>query len=117
MSKDKWFVSDTHFGHANIIKYSKRPFATVQEHDRQLIENWNVHVKPGDDVFFLGDFAYRSQQDALDIRRKLNGAIYFIEGNHDSAAWQPTSRPVEEVPSGESVRVKSGSTTAYVGHT
>ena len=34
---------------------------------------------------------------------------------NDSAAWQTTSRPVEEVTSGGSDRVRSGSTIAWVG--
>ncbi|RZK27404.1 MAG: phosphoesterase, partial [Hymenobacter sp.] len=24
-----WFTADTHFGHKNIIEFSKRPFASV----------------------------------------------------------------------------------------
>ena len=87
-TKESWFVSDTHFGHANIIKYSNRPFADVQEMNEMLITNWNDCVKDGDDVYFLGDFSYRNKDDALAIRKRLMGTIFFIEGNHDSAAWQ-----------------------------
>lgn len=89
-----WFTADLHFGHSNIVKYSNRPFKNTDgtidtnRHDRTLIANWNAFVKPGDDVYFLGDFCYRSKNDALDIRKKLNGNIFFIEGNHDSAAHQ-----------------------------
>ena len=86
--KNSFVVSDTHFAHTNIIKYSKRPFASVLEHDEQLIKNWNDHVKQGDDVFFLGDFVYGNKSSAITYRRRLNGNIFFIEGNHDSAAWQ-----------------------------
>ncbi len=52
---NKWFISDTHFSHANIIPYCKRPFKTVTE-NKLLIENWNSHVNPDDTVIFLGDF-------------------------------------------------------------
>jgi calcineurin-like phosphoesterase family protein len=86
--KNTWFIADTHFGHANIIRYSKRPFESVDAHDLQLIENWNTHVKPGDDVFHLGDFAYRSRESALAILERLYGNIHLIEGNHDSVAHQ-----------------------------
>ncbi|OJU81632.1 MAG: hypothetical protein BGO10_08500 [Chlamydia sp. 32-24] len=48
----KWFIADTHFSHANIIKYAGRPFASVEEMDRALIENWNKCVGNDDQVFF-----------------------------------------------------------------
>ena len=87
--KSTWFVSDTHFGHTNIIRYSKRPFVDAAEHDEALIANWNRSVAPTDDVYFLGDFVFKSKDRAIDIRNRLNGAqFYFIEGNHDSVAHQ-----------------------------
>lgn len=49
----KWFIADTHFSHANIIKYTARPFASVEEMDRILIENWNKCVGDDDQVSFL----------------------------------------------------------------
>ncbi|HQY88142.1 MAG TPA: metallophosphoesterase family protein [Tepidisphaeraceae bacterium] len=90
--KSTWFIADTHFGHANIIRYSKRPFTDVSAHDLQLIQNWNDHVKAGDDVFHLGDFAYGKRDGALKIFEQLNGTIFLIEGNHDSIAHQIRDR-------------------------
>ena len=40
----KWFTSDTHWGHANILKYDNRPFATIDEHDEELVRRWNAVV-------------------------------------------------------------------------
>ena len=88
MAARVWFTADTHFGHANIIRHSCRPFSSVEEHDRALISNWNGCVGPRDVVYFLGDFAYKNRDSAEGIRKRLNGTIYFVEGNHDSAAWQ-----------------------------
>ena len=90
--KSTWFVADTHFGHANIIRYSKRPFVDVDSHDAQLIENWNAAVRPGDDVFHLGDFAYRNRESALAILDRLHGTVFLIEGNHDSVVHQIRAR-------------------------
>jgi calcineurin-like phosphoesterase family protein len=77
-----FFTSDTHFGHANIIKYCNRPFASVEEMDNTLIHNWNAVVRPEDTVYHLGDFAVGGGPAAPYIRR-LNGTIYFCLGNHD----------------------------------
>jgi calcineurin-like phosphoesterase family protein len=77
-----FFTSDTHFGHANIIKYCKRPFASVEEMDNTLIHNWNAIVRPEDTVYHLGDFAVGGGPAAPYLRR-LNGKIQFCLGNHD----------------------------------
>jgi calcineurin-like phosphoesterase family protein len=43
---NKWFISDTHFSHTNIIRYTGRPFQAVHEMDEQLIANWNALLLP-----------------------------------------------------------------------
>ena len=78
-------ISDTHFGHANIIRYCDRPFATVDEMNRSLIENWNSVVSNNDIVIHVGDFAFLKQEALADIRTKLNGKIWLIRGNHDKS--------------------------------
>ena len=77
-----FFTSDTHFGHANIIKYCNRPFADVEEMDNTLIHNWNSIVRPEDTVYHLGDFAVGGGPAAPYLHR-LNGTICFCLGNHD----------------------------------
>lgn len=51
-----FFTSDTHFGHANIIRFCKRPFENVEEMNEALIENWNKVVSDDDTVFHLGEY-------------------------------------------------------------
>ena len=75
--KSTWFISDTHFSHANIVRYSKRPFTDVETHDQVLIDNWNRHVGQGDDVYFLGDFAFKFRDRAKEVRRKLHARKSF----------------------------------------
>lgn len=80
---DIWFTGDTHFGHANIIKYCNRPFKDVDEMDNTLIENWNRIVKPNDLVYHLGDFLFKGKK-ANELLSVLNGEVVLIVGNHDS---------------------------------
>lgn len=75
-----FFTSDTHFGHANIIKYCHRPFTTVEDMDAELILRWNEVVSDRDTVYHLGDFCLGNPTRYL---RQLNGDIQFVRGNHD----------------------------------
>lgn len=78
-----FFTSDTHFGHANIIKFCKRPFLNVDDMNEALVENWNKVVTEDGIVFHLGDFAFGGSNVWNEIIPRLNGQIYLILGNHD----------------------------------
>ena len=85
-----YFYSDPHFGHQNIIKYTNRPFKTVEEMDKKLIDNWNSIVNKDDKVFVLGDFCFGKKERVKQVVSKLNGMIVLIMGNHDrhrTASW------------------------------
>lgn len=84
-----FFTSDTHFGHSKIIDYCKRPFSSIEEHDKALIQNWNNTVGQDDTVFHLGDFAYGNSQFIANIIKQLNGNIILIKGNHDLKNMNP----------------------------
>lgn len=79
----KYFTSDLHFGHNNIIKYENRPFHSVKDMDEALIQKWNSKVKKGDEVYILGDFGFINGERANEILDRLNGRKYLIKGNHD----------------------------------
>ena len=78
-----YFVSDTHFNHENIIKYCKRPFSSIEEHDAALINNWNEKVPEDGIVFHLGDVAFGNPDKVDAILEQLHGTIYLVIGNHD----------------------------------
>lgn len=82
MSRNIWFISDTHFGHGNVIQSANRPFSSVEEMDQVMIERWNALVKPEDLVWHLGDVAMNTKY-GISILRKLNGTKRLIAGNHD----------------------------------
>lgn len=83
MTKNIWIISDTHFGHENIIKYCNRPFANAKEMDEKLLDNWNSVVKPGDKVYHLGDVFMGDKENFKKLWPKLNGSKRLIVGNHD----------------------------------
>lgn len=82
-----FFISDTHFGHANIIKFERddgtplRPFDTVEDMDEALVKNWNDRVGVKDTVYHLGDVVINRK--ALPTMDRLNGRKVLIKGNHD----------------------------------
>lgn len=78
-----YVISDTHFGHANIIKYCDRPFQTIEEMDLALINRWNKVVSGNDIVIHLGDFAFSTKEGVTAYRNQLNGRIWLLRGNHD----------------------------------
>jgi calcineurin-like phosphoesterase family protein len=80
---NKWFISDTHFSHANVIRYAGRPFQSIIEMNEKLIENWNALVAPEDMVFFLGDFGFGSTGFLKSLCARLLGNKICIRGNHD----------------------------------
>jgi calcineurin-like phosphoesterase family protein len=83
-----FFTADTHFGHAGIIALGKRPFPDrdARAMDEGLIQIWNARVRPDDDVWHLGDFAFGARGARLrGIFERLNGAKRLVRGNHDSS--------------------------------
>lgn len=81
-----FLISDTHFSHANIIRYANRPFSSPEEMDEELIRRWNSVVRPSDHVYHLGDVAMRRSH--LQIIKRLNGHKRLVWGNHDIYDWK-----------------------------
>lgn len=83
-----WLISDTHFGHYNIVEYCQRVsprqgvlWHTAEEMDEELVERWNAVVRPSDHVWHLGDVAMR--RPALKVVERLHGHKRLVWGNHD----------------------------------
>lgn len=81
--RHRFFTSDTHFGHRNIIRYSNRPFKDVPHMNEMIIQNWNSVVGEDDIIFHLGDVALGSWEDWDGILTRLNGYKILVVGNHD----------------------------------
>jgi len=106
-----WFTADTHFGHANIIKYCARPFLSEQEkqqlaaeprgswkvskqtvarHDTALIDAINQDVAPGDTLWVLGDYCWGGLEEAQAYRSRIAcKQVNLVWGNHDNRSVAP----------------------------
>jgi len=82
-----YVLSDPHFTHANIIKFTRadglpvRDFKSVEEMDSYMVERWNDTVASNDTVYMLGDIVLNRR--ALPVLERLNGHKVLIKGNHD----------------------------------
>lgn len=75
-----WIISDTHFGHSNIIDYCNRPV----HHESTLLSNI-YGLPPKDVLIHLGDFAFKDDifwhRQLFDIDIPVKG--WLVIGNHD----------------------------------
>lgn len=86
----RFFTSDHHFGHTNILKYEDTlrrnahggRFQSVADMDTYLVDQWNATVSPDDTVYHLGDISYK-YATIEQVLPFLNGKIILITGNHD----------------------------------
>jgi len=76
-------TGDEHYGHRNVIGFDNRPFATINDHDAELIRRHNEVVGPEDTVIHAGDFTLAGPQFALRVIDALNGKHIFLKGSHD----------------------------------
>ena len=78
-----WFIADTHFGDRDIMRYEKRPFQTLEEMDRKIIEWWQEMVSDEDKIFVVGDFSEYPFTKTKEILSQLTGHKFLVMGNHD----------------------------------
>jgi len=96
-----YFISDTHFGHGNILRFCCRPWLndaemplaqagkqfrvseeSVRKMDDAILDNINAVVGKNDTLYHLGDFAWRKHGE---YRERINCQnVVLILGNHDN---------------------------------
>ncbi len=81
ITEDTFIISDTHFGDYDSI---------ANGFDKYLVDAWNKTVSENDIVLHLGDFTSDGPVGILEEKIKkygkiLNGRIFLIRGNHDTA--------------------------------
>lgn len=106
-----FLISDTHFWHENILKFTWRPrsrrycgsdeqqcdeackathpeipirpgFSSIREMNEVIVDRWNAVVRAQDHVYHLGDVAYKTTE-SLEIVKRLHGHKRLLLGNHD----------------------------------
>lgn len=83
-----WYTADTNFGHENVIGFCNRPFRSAGQMDAIMIENLWAHVRPDDDLWIVGDFAFGSKAKESSYLTEILGQLpgarkHLIVGNHD----------------------------------
>ena len=83
-----FLVSDTHFGHAGVCRFTRddgvtklRPWTDPDEMDEEMVKRWNETVKPNDKVYHLGDVVI-STAILRDLKMQLpNCKVDFLVGD------------------------------------
>lgn len=84
-----FFISDTHFGHDNILNFKRedgtplRTFTSGLEMDEHMVERWNAVVRPQDHIYHLGDVSMKRPKYVAGLLGRLNGHKRLVRGNHD----------------------------------
>ena len=100
--REIFVVSDTHFGHANMLKFTDsttgsriRPqWETVDDMNEHMIQKWNDVVRAEDIVYHLGDVYFAQGKEILP---RLRGRKRLILGNHDNGKDQNLHRHFEKI--------------------
>jgi calcineurin-like phosphoesterase family protein len=99
----RFWTSDNHFGHDNIITFCSRPFTdpvaitgyddeeletdlvapNVDLMNNEMVRLWNEKVGPEDEVVIVGDFALGRIETTVQFAYELNGTKFLVPGNHD----------------------------------
>jgi len=88
----KYFTSDWHLGHKEILYADERPFQSLFDMKQVISQNINNCVSEYDTLYVIGDVAYRTHNqqemiaeflDSLKVTRKI-----LIMGNHDKMNFE-----------------------------
>lgn len=119
-----YFISDTHFGHHNIIEFEHRTrghYPSVEAMNADLVNQWNALVSNEDVVYFLGDFSMKMKKsEMIDVLNQLNfKTMHVIYGNHDH---KPFRQAIDECNKSDSItasygeRIVAEKMTFYLSH-
>ena len=79
----RYFTSDTHYGHQNIIRYCDRPYADVDHMNVDLVNRAAEMFEVGDELWHLGDVALGTLDNTLAHLARIPVEVTLVAGNHD----------------------------------
>lgn len=89
----RFFISDMHFFHENILKFGQRnQFQYIEDMHDYMISRWNSTVSKKDLVYIVGDFSFGDFHQTKEILNRLNGRKILIMGNHDRKSKRGINR-------------------------
>jgi calcineurin-like phosphoesterase family protein len=126
----RWFTSDWHLGHTNIIKYCDRPFRSTRSMDDFLISQANGLLTPDDELWILGDIAFGAIEETLTRYQELIPQLVIVTGNHDRPhpsfnskndkdEWLQTYKSLtgaKQIINGNTIITLTDETRAHVSH-
>lgn len=85
-----FFTADSHFSYSDnsVIIRDFRPFDSLEEMNKKIIEIWNSQVTSDDIIYHLGDFVNYNWGDSdyvprLNFVKKINAKVVLILGNNE----------------------------------
>lgn len=79
-----FFTSDLHFFHDNILKWSNRPYKTIDEMNDDIINRINKKVGNNGILYILGDVSFGNLANTIECLQRINTPNKtLIIGNHD----------------------------------
>ncbi len=81
-----WYTADLHLNHEAVIRFCNRPFSSASEMDGRICDAICSTVRPDDDLWIIGDFAFANATSRPSIQERfasLPGRKHLVAGNHD----------------------------------
>ena len=84
----KFYISDLHLNHSNVLKFDNRPFDSLEQMHETIENNWNNVITNADTVYILGDIIWNKNDEIISLIARLKGHKILIQGNHCSRVLQ-----------------------------
>lgn len=79
----RYFTSDTHYGHQNIIGFCARPYQQVTDMNADLVTRAAEMLSAKDELWHLGDVALGTLDRTLTHLARIEADVTLVAGNHD----------------------------------